>query len=100
MLSKPGIIELLRSEIGISVVTRFKRSLNGGGVWEAECKEILDLPLVHSLLLLLISRFKESMKVLNSKGRPHETCADIHSYATIHFCPFCNTWTDTASEPW
>ena len=89
MLSKPGIIELLRSEIGISGVTRFKRSLNGGGVWEAECKEILYLPLVHSLLLLLISRFKESMKVLNSKG---QSSRDLRRHSLICYYPFLPFW--------
>ena len=38
------IIKLLRSETGITGITKFKRSLYSGGIRKAQCKQILDLP--------------------------------------------------------
>ena len=59
MLSKPGIIELLRSETGISGVTKLKRSLYGGGIWEAECKQILNH---HTLFVILDISIQRKLK--------------------------------------
>ena len=74
MLSKVEIIKHLSSETGISGITKSKRLLYSSGIREVECKQILNL---HSLFVLLISRFKEVMKILTSKGSPHKNCAGI-----------------------
>ena len=97
MLFKVEIIKLSSSETGISGITKSKGLLYSGGIREVECKQILNL---HSLFVLLASRSKETTKILTSKGSPQKTRTGIESYTRIHFCPFCTTWIDTASETW
>ena len=62
MLSNPGIIEFLRSETGISGVSKFKRLLYGGGIRGPECKQILNH---HSLFVTLDISIQRNYKGSN-----------------------------------